>query len=271
MKTIIIEDQSSNYQRILDLLRTFPELVVADIGPTRSSEAAKQAITSNCPDLILLDNNLSDAQGWQEEAEGLEVGLFAKQFNPLVTIVSISDLKIPNSGHHIQLLEYYYEHGLELFYCAGKGDYEIALAVKQIIIKDRKCQDNGLAWPKMSELVQPSSFYEPNYTADTFCFMVLENWWPICTAKLWNIQKLSTFQPDLKAYLELIDHVYAHKQKKIITFTIMAANPQELAVYIELFFKNFGYLAKQIDVYVDNIDETRNQMPQRIIELYQNK
>lgn len=160
MKTIIIEDQSSNYQRILDLLRTFPELVVADIGPTKSSEAAKQAITSNRPDLILLDNNLSDAQGWQEEAEGLEVGLFAKQFNPLVTIVSISDLKIPNSGHHIQLLEYYYEHGLELFYCAGKGDYEIALAVKQIIIKDRKCQDNGLAWPKMSELVQPSSFYD---------------------------------------------------------------------------------------------------------------
>ena len=45
MKTIIIEDQSSNYQRILDLLGTFPELVVADIGPTRSSEAAKQAIT----------------------------------------------------------------------------------------------------------------------------------------------------------------------------------------------------------------------------------
>ncbi|HOF79788.1 MAG TPA: hypothetical protein PLP46_02495 [bacterium] len=265
MKTIIIEDNPTSYERILKLLGTFPELKVIDVGPISSVEIAKQAITEHNPDLILLDNNL-DPQGWREEAEGLIIGLFAKEFNPSVTIVSISDLKIPDSQHHIDLLSYYHRNGLVLTYYAGKDDHEIALAIKQIVIARRKIDDQSPIPSDLDIVHLPEA--KPNYDNDIFCFLVSAVWFPYLNAQLWNINHSYSSKSVLKVYTELIDHVYKHKNKKIINFEIVASNAADYSLYFDVFHKGrgFNYLAEQI-TYINDFSKS---LTEGIIKAYKN-
>lgn len=87
MKTIlIIDDETLAIQMLFEMVQPFGKVIFA-----KSIGAAKELINQRCPDLILLDNLLSDGKGI-DFCKTLKNNIYTKHI-PIIFITGCEDLK----------------------------------------------------------------------------------------------------------------------------------------------------------------------------------